>query len=318
MCLFKKKKVEIKPEEKRIIRPKSEYVNVVIESIKDIDFDTAVKTYISVPSSFEAIVDIEGERKSVLSSGLHLINFTSGLDSVRGSVCYVNHDEVITTCWGTEQYDYMDSILKMPIRMAFRGTAKIRIASPEKFVSAVMGRKSLLTVEEIDDYFTKVISTQVIGITSDVMINSHISYVEFAPLIIRITERIGDSLKDFLKNNYGIETTVFTIEPPFYADRSAMETLAKDLEGKRRLETMGTSHEKEYERKEKHDEDVHRRNLETIEAQGKANAEAIKAQVKPTVVTTIPGSSCVKRCLLCGNPLLPTDTMCPKCGKKPM
>lgn len=305
MCLFKKKKVEPKPEEKRIIRPISEHVNVVIESIKDIEFNTSTKTYVSVPASFDAIVDIEGERKSVLSSGLHLINFTSGLDSVRGSVCYVNHDEVITTCWGTEQYDYMDSILKMPIRMAFRGTAKIRIANPEKFVSAVMGRRSLLTVEEIDDYFTKVISTQVIGITSDVMINSHISYVEFAPLIVRITERIGDSLKDFLKNNYGIETTVFTIEPPFYADRSAMQTLAKDLEEKRRLETKDTDYEKEYERKEKHDEDVHRRNIETIKADGEAKKETINIKVEGA-----------KYCPVCGKKLSPSDLFCPKCGKK--
>lgn len=313
MCLFKKKKKE-KPvivEEQVIIRPKSDNANVVIESIKDIEFRTDVKTYISVPSNFEAIVDIEGERKSVLTSGLHRINFTSGLKSVHGSVCYVNHDEVITTCWGTEQYDYVDSILQMPIRMAFRGTAKIRIAYPEKFVSAVLGRRSQLTVEEIDDYFTKVISTQVIGITADVMINCKISYVEFATLIMQITAKIGDNLKDFLRINYGIETTIFTIEPPFYADRTAMETLAKDLEEKRRLETKGTNYEKEYERKEKHEEDVHRREIETIKAKGEANAKA-------TPSTTIPGSVFIKRCAFCGNILSPTDTICPKCGKKTM
>ncbi len=301
MCFWKKKEKSAKT-----IRMSEQSQSNIVTVDKLTGLDTDTTTYVSVPDRFVAITDVEGVGKQSLGAGLHEIRFGNQLQQVNAKVCYVNCEEIVTILWGTEQYDYMDSILQMPIRMAFRGSAKIKVGNVDKFVSAMVGSKSSLTVKDVDEYFTDFIATHVIKVTADVMISARISYVEYATHILDITANIKSSLSNMLQEEYGVAVSVFTIEPPHYADRAAMEKLAADLEAKRRLELRGSSFEKEEDKLQKNISDSHKRTMETIETVGKAMADD----------TTINIYNNGKVCPKCGKKVNAKDAFCPSCGNK--
>lgn len=220
---------------RRIIRKPESAADIMVEIVEEKSLRADRDTFIVVPQGFYAIVAMEGSRKKIFCEGTHRVDLDRSFGDTQGRVVYVNCGEIMTIFWGTEQYDYIDDILAMPIKMSFRGSAKLRVSDADKFIKAMLGNKSSLTINDIDEYFTAIIATHVTKITADVMIAARISYVEYATHILDITERIKESLHRFLDDEYGIDVSIFTIEPPFYADRRAMENLASDLERRRRL-----------------------------------------------------------------------------------
>lgn len=308
MCFRRKtEQVEQIVKEHQIIRKTNCAGDVIAEIVEEKQIDTKKDIYVIVPSNFSALVDIEGVEKQLVGEGTNLISMNPVFDEVQGRIVYVNCNEIITVFWGTEQYDYMDSVLKMPIRMAFRGSAQIKIVNADKFVSSMLGNKKILTVGNIDEYFVPIIATHVMKVTADVMITAGISYVEYASHILEITKNVSESVKDLLLENYGIGVHNFTIEPPYYADRAAMENMAKDLEIRRRLELRGSDFATEEDKIVNSQKIEHEQKLEEIKA-----ASGILASSRP-VVNIYQGE---KRCANCGSIVENSACFCSKCGTR--
>ncbi len=306
MC-FKKKKKEV---ERLVIRKPESTADTLIEIVEQKCLQADADTYVVVPSGFCAIVDIEGIQKQVLSEGTHRIELDKNFGDTQGRVTYVNRSEITTVLWGTEQYDYMDAILEMPIRMSFRGSAKLKVSDVEKFVSAMLGNKRTLTTRNVDEYFTSVIATHVMKITADVMITAKISYVEYAVHILEITQNITASVKQLLLDNYGLEVCIFTIEPPFYADRQAMEHLAKDLEQKRRLALRGSDFANEENKALQEKETKYKQNMEVLTTLTSAVKDSTPQAPTVNVYTS------QRHCQACGVAVNADAAFCPKCGAK--
>lgn len=301
MC-FKKKK-----DERQVIRKPDSAADTMIEIVEERLLKADVDTYVVVPSGFCAVVAIEGIKKQLLDEGTHRIELDKKFGDTQGRVTYVNYAEITTVLWGTEQYDYMDAILEIPIRMSFRGSAKLKVADAERFVATMLGNKKLLTTRNVDEYFTSIIATHVMKITADVMITAKISYVEYAVHILEITQSITNSVKQLLLDNYGLEVCIFTIEPPFYADRQAMEHLAKDLEQKRRLALRGSDFASEEAKALQQKENAHKQDMDVL--------TTLASTVKESA-PTINVYSSQRYCRSCGAKINSDAQFCQKCGAK--
>lgn len=161
---------------------------------------------------------------------------TGGVSPFSCSVYYVNKVVSMGIDWGTDTpISVVDPIYKVPIDIRSYGDFSLKVENGQKLMEKLVGQTQGFSHQEIQQYFTNLMATQVRGVISGTMLERGLSPIgidaHLAEMSAAATERIRPIFEA-----YGMEVNHFTIAAITAPELDTIKQKARDLQ-EHRMET---------------------------------------------------------------------------------
>ena len=168
---------------------------------------------------------------------------TGGVSPFSCTVYYINKVVSMGIDWGTDTpISVVDPIYRVPIDIRSYGDFSLRVENGQKLMEKLVGQTYGFSHQEIEQFFSNMMATQVRGVISGTMLERQLSPIgidaHLADMSAAATEKIRP-----LFEPYGMAVNHFTIAAITAPELDAIKQKARDLQ-EHRMETDVTTEDK--------------------------------------------------------------------------
>lgn len=221
--------------------------DILIWKFPNEDFNT--NTQLIVGPAQEAIFIKGGQVLGRFTSGTYKLDtknypfirslvglVTGGVSPFQCSVYYVNKVVSMGIEWGTDTpISVVDPIYRVPIDIRSYGDFSLQIENGQKLMEKLVGQTQGYSHQEIQQYFTNMMATQVRGVISSTMLERQLSPIGIDAHLAEMSAAATDKIAPIFEP-YGLTVNHFTIAAITAPDLEAIKSKARELQG-HRMET---------------------------------------------------------------------------------
>lgn len=168
---------------------------------------------------------------------------TGGVSPFSCTVYYINKVVSMGIDWGTDTpISVVDPIYRVPIDIRSYGDFSLRVENGQKLMEKLVGQTYGFSHQEIEEFFSNMMATQVRGVISGTMLERQLSPIgidaHLADMSAAATEKIRP-----LFEPYGMAVNHFTIAAITAPELDTIKQKARDLQ-EHRMETDVTTEDK--------------------------------------------------------------------------
>lgn len=228
--------------------------DILIWKFPNEDFNT--NTQLIVGPSQEAIFVKGGQVMERFISGTYTLNtknypfirslvglVTGGVSPFSCTVYFVNKIVSMGIDWGTDSpISVVDPIYHVPIDIRSYGDFSLQVKNGHKLLEKLVGQASGLSHQEIRQYFSNLMSTQIRSVISGTMLERQLSPIGIDAHLADMSAAATDRLCSIFEP-YGMEVNHFTIAAITAPELDTIKQKARDLQ-QHRMETDITTEDK--------------------------------------------------------------------------
>ncbi len=221
--------------------------DVLIWKFANEDFNT--KTQLIVGPAQEAIFIKGGQVLGRFVSGTYTLDtknypfirslvglVTGGENPFQCSVYYVNKVVSMGIDWGTDTpISVVDPIYRVPIDIRSYGDFSLQVENGQKLMEKLVGQTQGFSHDEIHQFFSNMMATQVRGVISSTMMERHLSPIGIDAYLPEMSAAAAEKIAPFFEP-YGMSVNHFTIAAITAPDLDHIKSTALNLQS-HRMET---------------------------------------------------------------------------------
>ena len=161
---------------------------------------------------------------------------TGGVSPFSCTVYYVNKVVSMGIDWGTDTpISVVDPIYRVPIDIRSYGDFSLRVENGHKLLEKLVGQSYGFSHQEIQQFFSNMMATQVRGVISSTMLERQLSPIGIDAHLADMSAAAAEKIRPIFEE-YGMEVNHFTIAAITAPELDTIKQKARDLQEHR----MGT------------------------------------------------------------------------------
>ena len=158
---------------------------------------------------------------------------TGGVSPFQCAVYYVNKVVSMGIDWGTDTpISVIDPIYRVPIDIRSYGDFSLQVENGQKLLEKLVGQTQGYSHQEIQQYFTNMMATQVRGVISGTMLEKQLSPIGIDAHLAEMSEAAAARIAPIFEP-YGLSVQHFTIAAITAPDLDNIKATALDLQSHR-------------------------------------------------------------------------------------
>lgn len=221
------------------------------------DFNT--NTQLIVGPSQEAILVKGGQVLGHFVSGTYLLNtknypfirslvglVTGGVSPFSCTVYFVNKIVSMGIDWGTDApISVVDPIYRVPIDIRSYGDFSLQVENGHKLMEKLVGQAYGISHQEIQQFFSNMMATQVRGIISSTMLERQLSPIGIDAHLADMSAAATEKIRPIFEP-YGMTVNHFTIAAITAPELDTIKQKARDLQEHRMETDVGVEDKKKF------------------------------------------------------------------------
>lgn len=231
--------------------------DILIWKFPNEDFNT--NTQLIVGPSQEAIFVKGGQVLGRFISGTYTLStknypfvralvglVTGGISPFSCAVYYVNRVVSMGIEWGTDTpISIVDPVYKVPVDVRSYGDLSLRVENGQMLLEKLVGQTSGFSQQEVTQFFSNLMATQVRGVISGVMMAHGLSPVGIDAYLADMSNYATERISPIFES-YGMAVNHFTIAAITAPELDAIKQKARDLQEHRMETDAGVEDKKKF------------------------------------------------------------------------
>ena len=168
---------------------------------------------------------------------------TGGVSPFSCTVYYINKVVSMGIDWGTDTpISVVDPIYRVPIDIRSYGDFSLRVENGQKLMEKLVGQTYGFSHQEIEQFFSNMMATQVRGVISGTMLERQLSPIGIDAHLADMSAAATEKIRPIFEP-YGMAVNHFTIAAITAPELDAIKQKARDLQ-EHRMETDVTTEDK--------------------------------------------------------------------------
>lgn len=171
---------------------------------------------------------------------------TGGVSPFSCSVYYVNKVISMGIDWGTDTpISVVDPIYRVPIDIRSYGDFSLQVENGQKLMEKLVGQSSGFSHQEIQQFFTNMMATQVRGVISGTMLERQLSPIGIDAHLPEMSAAAAEKVRPIFEP-YGMSVVHFTIAAITAPELDTIKQKARDLQEHRMETDIGVEDKKKF------------------------------------------------------------------------